>query len=96
MEVPARRGKRVWAASRIRSRTASRACCCDDPTDLDTFGKLVLELLRDPERAAEMGARAREHVRRNFLANRHAAQYIDLFVSIIDARERRHAKTAAR
>jgi trehalose synthase len=61
----------------------------EDPTDLDTFGELVLELLRDPERAAEMGARAREHVRRNFLANRHAGQYIDLFASIIDAREQR-------
>jgi len=60
----------------------------EDPTDLDAFGGLVLELLRDPDRAREIGARAREHVRRHFLANRHAAQYIELFASIIEARER--------
>ena len=59
----------------------------DDPTDIDTFGKLVLGLLNDPQRGAEIGARAREHVRHNFLANRHAVQYIDLFTSIIEARE---------
>jgi trehalose synthase len=65
----------------------------DDPTDLEHFGKLVLELLRDPERAAEMGARAREDVRRNFLANRHALQYIELFASVIEAREQQPAKS---
>jgi trehalose synthase len=58
----------------------------DDPADLDTFGELVLGLLRDPERAHGIGLRAREHVRRYFLANRHAVQYIDLFASIIAAR----------
>ena len=63
----------------------------DDPTDIDTFGRLVLELLNDPQRAQEIGARAREHVRRNFLANRHAAQYIELFASIIEARAARAA-----
>jgi trehalose synthase len=65
----------------------------EDPTDLDSFGRLVLELLRDSERAHEIGARAREHVRRNFLANRHAVQYIELFASVIEARERRRAQT---
>jgi trehalose synthase len=64
----------------------------DDPTDLEGFGKLVLDLLRDPERAAEIGTRAREHVRHNFLANRHALQYIELFASIIEAREQQPAK----
>jgi trehalose synthase len=59
----------------------------EDPTDIDTFGRLVLDLLNDPQRAQEIGARAREHVRRNFLANRHAVQYIDLFASVIEARE---------
>jgi trehalose synthase len=59
----------------------------EDPTDVDTFGRLVLDLLNDPQRAQEIGARAREHVRRNFLANRHAVQYIDLFASVIEARE---------
>jgi trehalose synthase len=58
----------------------------EDPADLDTFGKLVLGLLEDPERAHDIGLRAREHVRRHFLANRHAVQYIELFASIIEAR----------
>jgi trehalose synthase len=58
----------------------------DDPADLDTFGELVLGLLSDPERARAIGVRAREHVRRYFLANRHAVQYIDLFAAIIAAR----------
>jgi trehalose synthase len=68
----------------------------DDPADLDSFGRLVLELLRDTDRAREIGARAREHVRRNFLANRHAVQYIDLFASIIEAREQQRAEASAR
>jgi len=64
----------------------------DDPNDLDTFGKLILKLLSDPERAQEIGARAREYVRQHFLANRHAAQYVELFASIIEARERQAAQ----
>jgi trehalose synthase len=63
----------------------------DDPADLDTFGKLVLALLEDPQRAHDIGVRAREHVRRHFLANRHAVQYIELFASIIEARASRSA-----
>ena len=59
-----------------------------DPEDLDTFGKLVLGLLDDPGRGREIGVRAREHVRRHFLANRHALQYVELFASIIEARSR--------
>lgn len=66
-----------------------------DPGDLETFGRVVCGLLRDRERADAIGARAREHVRRHFLANRHAAQYIDLFASIIEARERPPAETPA-
>jgi trehalose synthase len=68
----------------------------EDPTDLDTFGRLVVDLLNDTERASAIGARAREHVRRNFLANRHAAQYIELFASIIKAGESAGEARAAR
>jgi trehalose synthase len=67
----------------------------DDPTDLDSFGKLVLGLLHDEERARAIGARAREHVRQHFLANRHAVQYVELFASIIEARAQQGAQTAA-
>jgi trehalose synthase len=54
-----------------------------DPTDLAEFGRLTLDLLGDPERAAAIGARAREHVRRRFLADRHALQYIRLFTRVL-------------
>ena len=64
----------------------------EDPTDLDTFGELVLALLNDPERARQIGARAREYVRQHFLANRHAAQYVELFASIIEARQQQAAQ----
>jgi trehalose synthase len=56
-----------------------------DPTDLDLFGERVRRLLREPALAHDMGLRAREYVRHNFLANRHALQYIELFESIIEA-----------
>jgi len=57
----------------------------EDPRDLDTFGQEMIELLRDPETARDLGERAREVVRRQFLANRHALQYIALFASILEA-----------
>jgi trehalose synthase len=57
-----------------------------DPSDLAAFGEQVLLLLNDPELARAIGMRARDHVRRRFLVNRHALQYVDLFASIIEAR----------
>jgi trehalose synthase len=54
-----------------------------DPSDLAAFGQATLALLRDPERAAELGKRAHDHVRQNFLVNRHAAQYVDLLKSVL-------------
>jgi hypothetical protein len=35
-------------------------------------------LLKDPTLADEMGARAREHVRQNFLSTRHLQDYLKL------------------
>jgi trehalose synthase len=55
----------------------------EDPRDLGEFGEKVLGLLEDPERANKIGAKAREHVRRNFLVNRHSLQYIRLLASIL-------------
>jgi trehalose synthase len=57
-----------------------------DPHDLDTFGRQILSLLRDPETARGLGERGRELVRRQFLANRHSLQYIALFASILERR----------
>ena len=39
----------------------------------------ILYLLQNPAEADEMGAAAREHVRRNFLLTRHLADYLQLF-----------------
>jgi trehalose synthase len=58
----------------------------DDPHDLDTFGQQILSLLGDPVTARGLGERARELIRRQFLANRHSLQYIALFASIIERR----------
>ncbi|MFN2543050.1 MAG: glycosyltransferase [Actinomycetota bacterium] len=50
----------------------------DDPADLESFGRAISSLLRDPDSAKEMGRRARERVREEFLAPRHLMQYVDL------------------
>jgi trehalose synthase len=39
----------------------------DDPRDLAAFGSAVTALLRDPQRAEQIGRRARERVRDRFL-----------------------------
>jgi trehalose synthase len=56
-----------------------------DPRDLEAFGHAVVGLLEDRELASRIGVNAREHVRRHFLANRHALQYIKLFESMFRA-----------
>jgi trehalose synthase len=58
----------------------------EDPQDLQAFGKSVLGLLAHPERAHAIGQNAHERVRRHFLANRHALQYIELLASLLGER----------
>ena len=58
----------------------------EDPNDLEGFGERVMRLLNDPAFADELGHRARELVRAQFLANRHAMQYVRLFAAVIQAR----------
>jgi trehalose synthase len=55
----------------------------EDPQDLPRFGELVSGLLEDERRRDTLGRNAREHVRRHFLADRHARQYIDLLGSVL-------------
>ena len=55
-----------------------------DPHDLQALGERTVELLNDPQQAAAMGVAGRERVRRQFLANRHALQYIRLFASMVE------------
>jgi trehalose synthase len=58
----------------------------DDPRDLAAFGKAVAGLCGDPVHAAEMGAAARERVRRRFLGTRSLLVYLDLIESLIGVR----------
>ena len=55
-----------------------------DPTNLAEFGAAVSRLLDDPLQAETMGKRAKERVRKNFLASRHLEQYGALLVSLLD------------
>ncbi|MGZ5308414.1 MAG: glycosyltransferase [Solirubrobacterales bacterium] len=50
----------------------------EDPTDLRAFGAAIDGLLADPDRAAAIGAAARERVRESFLGSRHLVQYMEL------------------
>jgi len=47
--------------------------------DVETAAKRTADLLRDPERAAQMGAEGREHVRREFLSTRELEDWLRLF-----------------
>jgi trehalose synthase len=54
-----------------------------DPMDLPTFGDITLRLLREPERALEIGRNAHERVRKHFLHTRHSLQYVELFERLL-------------
>jgi trehalose synthase len=54
----------------------------EDPHDLEAFGQAVMRLLANRELAEKIGTTAREHVRKHFLATRHALQYVRLFESM--------------
>ena len=49
-----------------------------DPSDLDAFGETLAALLEKPEEMRAMGRRARDHVRANFLCDRHLVDYARL------------------
>jgi trehalose synthase len=55
----------------------------DDPHDLQAFGAAVTELLMDPERAEEMGRRARERVRDRFTSVRSLLDYLALIRRLV-------------
>jgi trehalose synthase len=50
----------------------------DDPRDLRAYGAAVTALLMDPERAEEIGRRARERVRDRFISVRSLLDYFAL------------------
>jgi trehalose synthase len=50
--------------------------------DVETAAKRTADLLRDPDRANEMGAAGRERVRHNFLATRELEDWLRLFCDL--------------
>lgn len=62
----------------------------DNPTDLRQFGRLLNELLGDPQLRKKLASNARDKVRRNYLPIRHLQQYAELFQEMLaDANERK-------
>ena len=55
----------------------------DDPGDIERFGELACELLRDGRRARRMGEAAQRRVREQFLGTRDLLQYVDLLGSLL-------------
>ena len=56
------------------------------PRDLAEFGRVVAELLNDPDRAARLGQAARLRVRDHFLGPYHLARYFELIQALVIAR----------
>jgi len=56
----------------------------DDPRDLHAFADAVTSLLRDPERARELGQAARARAIDRFLAPRHLIDQARLVMSVLD------------
>jgi trehalose synthase len=54
-----------------------------DPRDLVAFGRLVLQVLSDKDRAERLGQQARQRVQRHFLVSRHLSQYVRLLEPLI-------------
>jgi trehalose synthase len=50
--------------------------------DIEGCANACLFLLKNPEMAAEMGAKGREQVRRRFLSTRHLLDYLKMFASL--------------
>jgi trehalose synthase len=60
----------------------------DDPQDLDTFAKLLRDVLTDEEYARMLGTGAQSRVRDLYLGDRHLTQYVDLFEHLVVDRPR--------
>lgn len=56
------------------------------PRELERFGGCLVGLLRDPERAARLGAAARTEIRDGFLGPRHLTQYVELMGHLLESR----------
>lgn len=56
----------------------------DDPRDEEAFAAALLGLLRDPERAGELGAAGRRRVQKEFLGIRLLADYAEMVLYLLD------------
>jgi trehalose synthase len=56
----------------------------DDPYDLESFGRVIRELITDQERRDRIALAARERVRERFLGTRHLIQYLELLDRLIN------------
>jgi trehalose synthase len=54
-----------------------------DPADLASFGEILKHLFEEPGEAAAIGRRAHDHVKANFLLDRHALQYVRLLQELL-------------
>jgi trehalose synthase len=59
-----------------------------DPSDLDTFGRVLADLLANPEQMTDMGRRARARIRSNFLSDRHLLDFARLIEAVTRPSER--------
>jgi trehalose synthase len=55
----------------------------EDPLDLRAYARACDELLDDPERAAMIGAAAKQWVTEQFLGSRHLLQYLELLERLL-------------
>ena len=53
------------------------------PRDTQGFADRVIEILRNPDLAREMGKRATEHIRENFLVTRLLSDHLDLLTEVM-------------
>ena len=53
-----------------------------DPSDLDTFGRVLADLLANPVQMTAMGRRARGRIRSNFLSDRHLLDFARLIQAV--------------
>jgi trehalose synthase len=54
-----------------------------DPSDLGAFGSAVRGLLADPDRTRRMGLAARQHIRDEYVGDRHLLRYAELFGTML-------------
>jgi len=55
-----------------------------DPLDLKDCAAKIIELLKHPRTAQEMGRKGREHIRQNFLITRHLDDYLTLVKDVVN------------